>query len=101
MRKNRLSAILSVLLVLVLLASLSLTSCASQLGGKPILQDKADEIAEALDPLIASKADALDAAAAGYEASGEILKDENGADINMSSHIADLRARAAILRTLT
>lgn len=101
MRKNRLSAILSVLLVLVLLASLSLTSCASQLGGKPILQDKADEIAEALDPLIASKADTLDAAAAGYEASGEVLKDENGADINMSSHIADLRARAAILRTLT
>ena len=48
MRKNRLSAILSVLLVLVLLASLSLTSCASQLGGKPILQDTADEIAEAL-----------------------------------------------------
>lgn len=100
MRKNRLSAILSLFLLLVLLASLSLSGCAF-IGDKPILQDTADEIADALDPLIASKADALDAAANGYEASGEILKDEKGADIDMSAHIAELRSKAAKLRTLT
>lgn len=101
MRKNRLSAILSLILLLSLLASsLVLTSCARQTVVKPILQNSADEIASALDPLIAAKADALDAAASGYEASGEILKDENGADIDMQAHIAALRAKAAKLRML-
>ncbi|MBE6655454.1 MAG: PDZ domain-containing protein [Ruminococcaceae bacterium] len=101
MRKNRLHAILSVLLIFLLLCSLSLSSCARQAGNTPILQDEADAIALELDALIASKANALDTAAAGYEASGEVLKDENGNGLDMSAYIADLRGRASLLRTLT
>lgn len=101
MRKNRLLAILSVFLILALLvSSLSLSGCAWQIGSTPIFQEEADAIAAALDPLIAAKADELDAKASSYEASGEILKDKNGNDIDMSLYIATLREDASYLRGL-
>lgn len=98
MHKNRLFAILSILLLFAILSPLTFTSCASQKG---ILQDEADAIAAALDPLIAAKADDLDALAQGYEASGEILKDKNGNDVDMSLYIAALKEKASRLRALT
>lgn len=100
MRKNRFSFLLSVVLVFVLLASLTFNSCALQ-DVPPIFEEEAAAIQTALDPLLAAKAEALDTAANEYEVSGEIIKDENGNDVDMTSYIARLRANASILRTLT
>ena len=56
MRKNRLLAIVSVILLLALLAStLTLSGCAWQFGNTPILQEEADAIAAALPADVAAE----------------------------------------------
>lgn len=102
MRKNKFSSLLSLLLIAALCVSLlSLTGCAAILNVNPIFTDEAEAISESLDLALGKKANALDALARGYEASGEIIKDQDGENIDMAAYIAELKADAAALRTLT
>ena len=88
--------------LLVLLSLLALPSCAvSYPAGSRIHDIRAAEIDAALASALTSKADALVAEADGYEASGEILKDAEGKDIDMPSYIARLRDTAESLRGIT
>ena len=102
MQKNRLRALLVLFACLILLSSLlSFSSCAlMRASAPPIFAEEAEAIRLSLDTALTEKATALEIAAEEYEASGEILKDEEGNDIDMEAHIADLRATATSLRTL-
>ena len=100
MRKNRLFAVLAVLLLL--LSSVSLFSgCAPTFSTAPILSEEADVIEAELDALLAAKAEALSAQASRYEATGEVLTNENGDPIDMTAHIASLKEKAKALGALT
>ena len=101
MQKNRLRIPLSLLACLLLLASLlSISACALMYASEPpILEERSNAIRLALDTALTEKATALEIAADGYETTGEILKDEEGNDVDMEAYIAHLRATARSLRT--
>ena len=97
---RKIAALLLALLVLVTALVLPAYASAASAGSR-VLDARAAEIDEALAPALKSKADALEADARGYEASGEILKDADGNDIDMAAYIADLKEPAAALRSMT
>ena len=101
MCKNRRYAILAVVLLLASILSLFSGCVFSSLSRPPILKDRADAIEMTLDALFTAKSEEFALLAAGYEASGEILTDANGDTVDMPAYIADLKARAETLPTLT
>ena len=101
-RKSKLLTLISLALVVFLLASLlTLPGCAAIFGVTPIFEDEAEAIDASLSLALDKKADALDTLASDYESSGEVLKDQDGNDINMVDYIAMLKSYAQILRDLT
>ena len=101
MQRKHLHSLLTLFLTaLILLSSLSFSSCAAQSFTTPIFQDSSDEIEAALSEALSAKADEIEADATRYESTGEVLTDEDGAPIDMTAYIAHLRDIAPRLRAL-
>lgn len=84
----------------ILLVLLTVLSCApAYAGSNPELNQRAETITASLEAAFEAKADALDALALSYEENGTVLEDENGAPVDMTAHVASLRANALLFRS--
>lgn len=99
---KRFSLFFCTVLILSLLFSVCLpVGCHAETGEEEMMTVLARQLQEKLDPVFLTVADKIDAEMNGYEASGEILKDENGNDIDMTVYLALMRTNAEALRTFS
>lgn len=96
---KRFSLFLCVVILLSLFSSFCLPASAENADVSQTLETLGQRLREKLDPLFLTVADELDAKADAYQSTGEILKDEDGNELDMTAYISLLRNNAAALRT--